>query len=52
MALTVHEPASDRTLVSELHPDLEPLVDRAESLRTQLVGAGWLVVDVDFDEPD
>ncbi len=52
LGLTVHEPSADRTLVSELHPNIAPLVARAERLREQLVGAGWQVVDVDLDEPD
>ena len=52
LGLTVHEPAADRTLVSELHQSITPLVNRADNLRHQLVDAGWQVVDVDLDEPD
>ena len=52
LVLTVHEPALDRTLVSELHPTITALVNRAERLHGELVDAGWQVVDVDFDEPD
>jgi hypothetical protein len=52
LGLTVHEPAGDRILVSEIHSNIMPLMNRADHLREQLVCAGWQVVDVDFDEPD
>ncbi len=52
LSLTVHEPSGDRTLVSEVHLTIAPLVERAEHLQERLVDAGWQLVDVDLDEPD
>jgi hypothetical protein len=52
LKLTVHEPSADRTLVSEVHLTIAPLVERAEHLQERLVSAGWQLVDVDLDEPD
>jgi hypothetical protein len=50
--MLIHEPSGDRTLVSEVHLSIAPLVERAEHLHARLVDAGWQLVDVDFDEPD
>ena len=52
LALTVCDPAADWAISSEVHADIGRLIDRAESLRDQLVADGWQAVDVDLDEPD
>ncbi len=52
LTLTVHNPATDQAFVTEDHPTITILVDRAADLRDQLVAAGWKAVDVDLDEPD
>ena len=52
LVLTICDPGTDRPLMSEAHADIGRLIDRAESLRDQLVAAGGVIVDVDLDEPD
>ena len=51
LTLTVHNPATDETSVTEAST-ITILINRAENLRNQLVAAGWKAVDVDLDEPD
>ena len=50
LALIVQDPSMPRTAISEAHPHVESLVDRAESLRQELEATGWQPVDVDIDE--
>ena len=52
LALVVQNQATPRTAIAEPHPDIARLIDRAETLREQLMAAGWQLVDVDLDEPD
>ena len=52
LTLVVQDPAAARTAVAEPHPHIASLVGRAETLRDQLIAAGWQMVDVDLDEPD
>jgi hypothetical protein len=52
LALTFHDPSSNRRPVAETHPHIGPLVDRADELRVLLVGAGWTEVDVALGEPE
>ncbi len=52
LVLTIFDPGTDGALISEAHADIGLLIDRAESLRDQLVAAGGVIVDVDLDEPD
>lgn len=51
LALTVHDPANDRSAVAEVHPEIVPLVHRADALKDQFVCAGWQLIDIDLDEP-
>ncbi len=52
LALVVQDPAAPRTAAAQPHADIVFLIDRAETLRDQLVADGWQLVDVDLDEPD
>lgn len=52
LLLLIQDPAAPRTGLSEAHPHIASLVDRAEALRNQLEAEGWQLVDVDLDEPD
>jgi hypothetical protein len=52
LALTFHDPATDRRPVAETHPHIGPLMDRADELRVLLVGAGWEESGVDLDESE
>ena len=52
LVLTLRNPASSGMTVSETHADVGTLVDRAERLRQQFCSAGWVRVDIDFDELD
>ena len=52
LTLSVHDPATGQTSLTEAHPTITLLVDRAKDLRDQLVAAGWKEPDVDLDEPD
>ena len=52
LALTFHDPATDRRPVAETHPHIGPLMDRADELRVLLVGAGWEESGADLNEPE
>jgi len=52
LVLTLRNPTSSGMAVSETHSHISSLIDRAERLRRQFCAAGWMMVDVDFDEPD
>ncbi len=52
LILTVHEPATDRIVMTETHDDIGPVVDRARHLCDQYMANGWQCIDIDLDEPD
>ena len=52
LVLTLGNPSSSGMAVSEKHSDISSVIDRAEHLRQQFCATGWVMVDVDFDEPD
>ena len=52
LLIRVHDPATARTAVSEVHETIAAVVDRAEHLRRQYSAAGWQLVDVDVGEPE
>lgn len=52
LALIFQDPSTPRTAVTESHPLIGSLIDRAAHVQDRLRAAGWQIVDVDLDEPD
>ena len=52
LTLRVHDPGTGQTAVAETHTTIAAVVTRAHELRVQFVADGWIVVDVDLDDPD
>jgi len=52
LVLTIQSPSNTRLTMSESHTHIRSIIDRADRLQEQFCAAGWVEVDVDFDEPD
>ena len=52
LLLRVYDPTTGQALASEVRSSVAAVVERADDLRRQFTADGWLLLDIDLDEPD